>query len=80
MEAGRLHPEPVESRYGVHIVRVDRKIEGRQLPFEIARPLIEGYLTEHVQRTAQRQYVSQLAGRATIEGVTLESSSSPLIQ
>lgn len=80
MEAGRIHPEPVESRYGVHIVRVDRKIEGRQLPFEIARPLIEGYLTEHVQRTAQRQYVSQLAGRATIEGVTLEASSSPLIQ
>jgi peptidyl-prolyl cis-trans isomerase C len=80
MEAGRIHPEPVESRYGLHIVRVDRKIEGRQLPFEIARPLIEGYLTEHVQRTAQRQYVSQLAGRATIEGVTLEASSSPLIQ
>jgi peptidyl-prolyl cis-trans isomerase C len=80
MEAGRIHPEPVESRYGLHIVRVDRKIEGRQLPFEIARPLIEGYLTEHVQRTAQRQYISQLAGRATIEGVTLEASASPLMQ
>ncbi len=80
MEAGRIHPEPVESRYGLHIVRVDRKIEGRQLPFEIARPLIESYLAERVQRTAQRQYISQLAGRAAIEGITLEASSSPLMQ
>jgi peptidyl-prolyl cis-trans isomerase C len=80
MEAGRIHPEPIESRYGLHIVRIDRKIEGRQLPFEIARPLIERYLAERVQRTAQRQYISRLAGRATIEGITLEASSSPLMQ
>lgn len=80
MDVGCVHPEPVESRYGFHIVRVDRKIEGRQLPFETARPLIERYLTEHVQRTAQRQYVSLLAGRATIEGIALESSASPLMQ
>lgn len=80
MEPGRIHPEPVASRYGLHIVRVDRKIEGHQLPFEIAKPLIEDYLTEHVQRTAQRQYISQLAGRATIEGISLEAAASPLVQ
>lgn len=80
MEPGRIHPDAVESRYGLHIVRLDRKIEGQQLPFEIARPLIEGYLTEHAQRTAQRQYISHLARRATIEGITLETSASPLVQ
>ena len=80
MEAGRIHPEAVESRYGLHIVRVDRKSEGQQLPFEIARPLIEGYLTDRVQRTAQRQYISQLAGRAVIEGIILDASNSPLVQ
>jgi peptidyl-prolyl cis-trans isomerase C len=80
MEAGRVHGEPVESRYGLHIIRLDRKIEARQLPFEIARPLIAGYLADHVQRTAQRQYVSLLAGRATIVGVDLEASASPLMQ
>jgi peptidyl-prolyl cis-trans isomerase C len=80
MEPGRIHPEAVESRYGLHIVRLDRKIEGRQLPFEIAQPLIAGYLTEHVQRTAQRQYVSLLAGHAAIEGITLDASASPLMQ
>ncbi len=79
MEAGRIHPEPVKSRYGLHIVRLDRKIDGRQLPFEIARPLIENYLTERVQRTAQRQYICLLAGRVVIEGITLDASVSPLM-
>ncbi len=80
LNVGTVHPEPVQSRYGLHIVRLDRRIEGRQLPFEIARPLISSYLSEHVQRTAQRQYISQLAGRAVIEGVSLEASASPLMQ
>jgi peptidyl-prolyl cis-trans isomerase C len=80
MEPGSIHAEPVESRYGLHIVRLDRRIEARQLPFEIARPLIAGYLSDHVQRTAQRQYVSLLAGRAAIVGVDLEAAASPLMQ
>jgi peptidyl-prolyl cis-trans isomerase C len=75
-----VHGEPVESRYGLHIIRLDRRIEARQLPFEIARPLIAGYLADHVQRTAQRQYVSLLAGRATIVGVELEAAATPLMQ
>jgi peptidyl-prolyl cis-trans isomerase C len=79
MEADRIHPEPVESRYGLHIVRLDRKIEGRQLPFEIAKPLIEGYLKERMQRTVQRQYICLLAGRAAIDGITLDASVSPLM-
>jgi peptidyl-prolyl cis-trans isomerase C len=80
MEPGRVHGEAVESRYGLHIVRLERRIEARQLPFEIARPLIAGYLADHVQRTAQRQYVSLLAGRAKIIGVDLEAAASPLMQ
>jgi peptidyl-prolyl cis-trans isomerase C len=80
MVPGAIHPQPVESRYGLHIVRLDRRMEGRLLPFEHARPLIAAYLAEHVQRTAQRQYLSLLAGRATITGVTLDAAPSPLVQ
>lgn len=77
---GTIVPEPVESRYGFHIVRVDRRIEGRDLPFEFARPRIAAYLAEHVRRTAIRQYLSLLAGRAVLEGVSLEAAQSPLMQ
>jgi peptidyl-prolyl cis-trans isomerase C len=77
---GTIGLDPVESRYGFHIARVDRRIEGRTLPFEIARPRIAAYLAEHVRRTAIRQYLSLLAGRAVLEGVTLEAAQSPLMQ
>ncbi len=80
MEPGRIHSKPVESRYGMHIVRVDQKIDGQQLPFEIVQSQIATYLAESVQRTAQRQYISLLAGRAVIEGITLEASPTPLMQ
>ena len=74
-----LHPEPVESRYGLHVVRLDRRIEGRELPFESVRKRIADYLDEAVHRRALSQYVSVLAGRATITGVDL-AGSGPLVQ
>jgi peptidyl-prolyl cis-trans isomerase C len=80
LPVGRIAPEPVRSRYGLHIVRVDRRIEGRQLPFDLAMPRIAAFLADRVRRVAERQYVSLLAGRATIEGVELEAAASPLLQ
>jgi peptidyl-prolyl cis-trans isomerase C len=74
-----VHPEPVESRYGLHVVRLDRRIDGRDLPFEMVRERIGDYLDEAVRRRALRQYVSVLAGRASITGVDL-AGSGPLVQ
>jgi peptidyl-prolyl cis-trans isomerase C len=71
MEAGEISSEPVETRYGVHVVRLDRKIEGRVLPFELVRDRIAGYLSEAVQRRAQAQYVARLLGRVKVEGIEI---------
>lgn len=62
---------PVESRYGFHIIRLDRKIEGKELPFEIARTRIETYLRDAVERRASAQFVARLVSRAQIEGIDL---------
>jgi len=70
----------VESRYGFHVVRLDRRIEGRQLPFETVREQIAAYLAAKVEHKALAQYVSILAGRADITGITLATSASPLVQ
>jgi peptidyl-prolyl cis-trans isomerase C len=70
----------IETRYGFHVVRLDNRVEGRQLPFELARDRIAAYLAEVVERKALAQYVSILAGRADIAGLTLAASSSPLVQ
>jgi peptidyl-prolyl cis-trans isomerase C len=68
---GRIALEPVESRYGLHIVRLDRRIEGRQLPFELVRDRIAAYIGERSRRQATAQYLALLASRARIEGAQL---------
>jgi peptidyl-prolyl cis-trans isomerase C len=75
-----LHREPVESRHGVHVVRLDRRIEGRQLPFELVHERIADYLDDAVQHRALQQYVSILAGRAELTGVDLSAARGPLVQ
>jgi peptidyl-prolyl cis-trans isomerase C len=77
---GEVAPQPVETRYGLHIIRVDRHIAGRELPFELVHERIRSWLDEKVQRTALAQYLSILAGRAEITGITLAAAGSPLVQ
>jgi peptidyl-prolyl cis-trans isomerase C len=71
LEPGAISPEPVATRYGFHIVRLDRKHEGRELPFELVADRIAEYLEERVQRLALVQYVARLAAAARIEGIDL---------
>lgn len=71
LEPGAISPEPVATRYGFHIVRLDRKHEGRELPFELVADRIAEYLEESVQRLALAQYIARLAAAARIEGIDL---------
>ena len=77
-----LEPERpnVRSRYGVHVLIVDRRIEGRQLPFEAVHKNIAKYLEDRVWRQAVRQYIELLIGSADIKGIDLKGSVSPLVQ
>ncbi|MBL1271066.1 MAG: peptidyl-prolyl cis-trans isomerase C [Marinobacter maritimus] len=75
-----LNPELVESRYGWHIVRVDQRIDGEQLPYEHVKPKIRQYLSESVTRRAFRQYLQVLAAETGVKGVDLEIPDSPLMQ
>lgn len=80
LPVGAVADRPVETRYGFHVVRVDRRIDGSELPFEAVHAKIAHWLDDKVRRTAIRQYISVLAGQAKIEGVSLDASSSPLVQ
>jgi peptidyl-prolyl cis-trans isomerase C len=62
---------PVETRYGVHIVRLERRIGGREFPFELVRDRIASYLAERVRRVAIAQYVARLVARGDIAGIDL---------
>lgn len=80
MATNAVHPQPVETRYGLHIVRLDRRIAGRELPFEAVRERIADYLDTAVHFRALQQYVSVLAGRAVVTGVDLAGAAGPLVQ
>jgi peptidyl-prolyl cis-trans isomerase C len=71
MEPGATTEHPVETRYGIHIIRLERKIAGTELPFELVRERVADYLSDRVHRIAVAQYVARLAGRAKIEGIAL---------
>jgi peptidyl-prolyl cis-trans isomerase C len=71
LSAGQLCEAPVATRYGFHIIRLDRKHEGRVLPYEIVAGRIADYLRESVRRRADAQYIARLVTAAKIEGIDL---------
>lgn len=73
-------PDLVQSRHGFHIVAVDQRIPGEQLPFDAVAEQIAKELRSASEERALSQYVSMLAGQADIEGVELNAAASPLVQ
>ncbi len=71
LKPGGLCAEPVATRYGFHVIRLDRKHEGRTLPYEAVAGRIADYLRESVRRRADAQYIARLVTAAQIEGVDL---------
>ena len=71
LEEGQLCPVPVRSRYGVHVLRLDRRIDGRLLPFESVRGRTADYLQTASWQRAVAQYIGMLAGHAEIAGIDL---------
>lgn len=75
-----LMPNPVESRYGYHLVHIHHRVEGQALTFDMVEADIRDYLNEKVRRKAIAQYLTQLLANADIEGLELDVSASPLMQ
>ena len=63
--------EPVRSRFGWHVLRLERRIEGRLLPFEHVLPRIALHLESRAWTAAAARYVSGLAAEARERGVAL---------
>lgn len=71
---GRTMPEPVQSRFGWHIIRLHRRIEGQVLPLEAVRGKIGEMLAARSWTVASTRYVAGLAALANIEGVVIEAA------
>jgi peptidyl-prolyl cis-trans isomerase C len=79
-ESAGVLRELVKTRYGFHIVAVDKRILGVRVPFETIRERLVEHLRTVVQEKAIRQYVCVLAGQADIHGADLAAAATPLVQ
>jgi len=71
---GELCAEPVATRYGLHVIRLDRRHEGRTLPYEAVAARIADYLRESVRWRASAQYIARLVSAADIDGLEIDGA------
>jgi peptidyl-prolyl cis-trans isomerase C len=57
-------PALVETRHGLHVLRVNRRVEGRALPYEAVRDRIAARLAERNLQQALREYAHALMHEA----------------
>jgi peptidyl-prolyl cis-trans isomerase C len=75
-----LYPQLVKTRFGFHVLAVDRREPGRRVPFEASREGIARRLRERVLQKALQQYIRVLAGQAEVRGVDLGAAATPLVR
>ena len=80
LEEGQICPVPVATRYGFHVLRLDRLARGEELPFQAVAPRIARELSSRSWQRAVSQYLHLLAGRADIAGLAVDAADSPLVQ
>lgn len=68
---GANRTEPVRSRFGWHLLRLERRIEGRDLPYEVVKDRVRDTLEARAWAVAAGTYVASLASVVRIEGVEL---------
>ena len=80
LETNQMCPVPVKTRFGIHVIKAGRKIEGETLPYEAVKSKIADYLEEASWRRAVAQYLKILIGKADISGLDIEGSEGLLVQ
>ncbi len=80
LQAGELAGRLLETRFGLHIVQAQRRVNGAVVPFAAVQAQIADELRRQSWQRALHQYLHILVGRADIAGVELDGAQSPLVQ
>lgn len=78
--AGSIIPRLVETRFGLHIIQVGRKVDGHLLAFADVEQNIARAMHQASHDRSLHQYLQLLVGRAKISGIDLPGTDSPLVQ
>ncbi len=79
-EENTVIPYLVETRFGLHIIQLGRKLAGRVLEFEQLSASIAEAMRAASYDRALRQYLKLIVGRAKISGIDLAGAENSLVQ
>lgn len=69
----------IESRYGFHVVNVNRKVEGKQLEYPMVAEKIKHYLIQRASQLSIQAYIQSLVEQAEIEGIKVGFSDENIV-
>lgn len=69
-----LADKAIESRYGFHVVNINRKIDGKQLDYDMVSDKVRGYLINSASHLAIQAYIQSLVEQADIDGIEIKFS------
>ncbi|MEQ1812392.1 MAG: peptidylprolyl isomerase [Terricaulis sp.] len=75
LEPGQLGANPVRTRHGWHVIRLDQHSAAKELPFEVVEAFIKASLRTRAWATSSARYVAALAASTQIEGLSLSLGS-----
>lgn len=70
MQEGAIS-DPVETRYGLHLIRLDARARGEVLPFEAVRPHLREAQEKSAWVRASRDFTAALVARAHVTGIAM---------
>jgi peptidyl-prolyl cis-trans isomerase C len=73
LDIGQISPDPVTTRYGVHIVRLDARAAGGVLPYESVAPRIREMFEKTAWAHAAKAFVAHLIAAAEITGADFDA-------
>lgn len=68
---GQISPQPVRTRFGIHVIRLDARVAGEVLPFDYVRDKIAAFLSEGQWRLEAAAFIGRLVADAAIEGLEM---------
>lgn len=71
MQVGQIKDEVVETRYGLHVLRMDARADGDILPFEAVRPRLAEAAEKAAWTRAAHDFAAALLNDADIVGIDL---------
>ena len=72
LEAETITQDPVQSRHGWHVIRLNAVAPGEVLPYQVVAPKIAQALEKAAWTRASRDFIAGLAAASDIRGATLD--------